>query len=724
MDVTTQTKLTRDEWNSIELPVPAEELSILQFIQQGFHDPQKKENSMKSLYTYLKLDPNPALDHYLCQTCTSIPMKKTTVPLKKADQIRIQSVKQIPDTVYEKVLLTLCEKKEFFHLEWMMRLNVSKPNPFVMDYVRECMAKHTPNMVQWTKGSVQLLERNPYVAFKDRELYAHQKELFTVAKEEGPKLILYVAPTGTGKTMSPIGLSEKYHIVFVCAAKHVSMALAKMCLSLQIKVAFALGCSSEDDIKLHYSAAIDYIKNKKTGGIAKVDNSNGAKVEVMISDVQSYLHAMNYMLRFQTKEKLLLYWDEPTIAMDVEEHPLHPVLNRLWKENVIPNVVLSSATLPDMDYSAFTSSKIYKIQNGESNKTIQLVNPNHQLILPHHLPFEEIPRVVEHLKAHGDLLKYVDLGSVVAFLKGRTPFTKASELTIPAIKQYYLSLLSTMSKKEWEEEQKTRIQVPSTIRFCSEDAWTCSYGPTIYIAEDVQKIASYCLKTASIPASLLQDLTKQLSYNQSLSDKMAQLEKDLEDKNKDSEKEKKMSDNRVSPEVKKIQEELKRLQSSVHTIALPNGYIPNKYDHLVRYGQVDKLPMAFSSDVDTSTIEKVLTTDIDASWKVLLMMGIGVFSAEAPPRYMELVKEQVMKQKMYVVLATSDYIYGTNYQFANLYLGKDMHLSQEKLIQTLGRVGRGKQVPYSIRFRDDAFASVLFTPQDSPESRIMSRLFS
>ena len=51
MDVTTQTKLTRDEWNSIELPVPAEELSILQFIQQGFHDPQKKENSMKSLYT-------------------------------------------------------------------------------------------------------------------------------------------------------------------------------------------------------------------------------------------------------------------------------------------------------------------------------------------------------------------------------------------------------------------------------------------------------------------------------------------------------------------------------------------------------------------------------------------------------------------------------------------------------------------------------------------------
>jgi hypothetical protein len=723
MDVTTQTKLTRDEWNSIEIPVPTEELSILQFIQQGFHDPQKKENAMKSMYTYLKIDPNPALDHYLCQTFTSIPMKKNTVPLKKADQIRIQS-KQVPDTVYEKLLLSLCEKKEFFHVEWMLRLAVSKPNPHVMTYVRECLAKYTPDMVKWTKDAVQLLERNPYVGYKDRELYAHQKELFTVAKEEGPKLILYVAPTGTGKTMSPIGLAEKYHIIFVCAAKHVSMALAKMCLSLQIKVAFALGCKGEEDIKLHYSAAIDYIKNKKTGGIAKVDNTNGAKVEVMISDVQSYLYAMHYMLKFQPKEKILLYWDEPTIAMDVEEHPLHPIIHRLWKENVIPNVVLSSATLPALDYRAFTTSTIYTIKNGESNKTIQLVNPNHQLILPHHLPFEEIPKVVEHLKSHGDLLKYVDLGSVVAFLRGRTPFTKATDLTIPAIKQYYVSLLATMTKEEWEEEQKRRIQVPSTIRFCSEDAWTCSYGPTIYIAEDVQKIASYCLKTASIPASLLQDLTKQLSYNQSLTEKMTQLEKDLEDSNKDAEKEKKMTDNRVSPEVKKIQEELKRLQASVHTIALPNGYIPNTYEHLLRYDQVDKLPIAFTSNVDTSTIEKVLTTDIDASWKVLLMMGIGVFSAEAPPRYMELVKEQVMKQKMYVILATTDYIYGTNYQFANLYLGKDMRLSQEKLIQTLGRVGRGKQVPYSIRFRDDAFASILFTPQESPESRIMTRLFS
>ena len=198
----------------------------------------------------------------------------------------------------------------------------------------------------------------------------------------------------------------------------------------------------------------------------------------------------------------------------------------------------------------------------------------------------------------------------------------------------------------------------------------------------------------------------------------------MEDRNKDSEKEKKMRDERVSPEVKKIQKEIELLQSSIRPISLPNVYIPNKLEHLTRFSQEDKLSVAFASDVDALTIEKVLSTDMEASWKVLLMMGIGVFSAKATPRYLELVKEQVMKQKMYLIVATSDYIYGTNYQFANLYLGKDMKLSQEKLIQTLGRVGRGKQVPYAIRLRDDSFAKILFTPQDSPESRIMMRLFA
>ena len=41
-----------------------------------------------------------------------------------------------------------------------------------------------------------------------------------------------MAPTGTGKTMSPIALSEKHKIIFVCAARHVGLALAKAAISV------------------------------------------------------------------------------------------------------------------------------------------------------------------------------------------------------------------------------------------------------------------------------------------------------------------------------------------------------------------------------------------------------------------------------------------------------------------------------------------------------------
>jgi hypothetical protein len=67
----------------------------------------------------------------------------------------------------------------------------------------------------------------------------------------------------------------------------------------------------------------------------------------MICDIQSYLIAMHYMLAFNPDpSKLILYWDEPTITMDCETHPLHAVIHKNWVENQIPNIVLSCATLP------------------------------------------------------------------------------------------------------------------------------------------------------------------------------------------------------------------------------------------------------------------------------------------------------------------------------------------------------------------------------------------
>ena len=174
----------------------------------------------------------------------------------------------------------------------------------------------------------------------------HANQLLELKTPANSKLILYSAPTGTGKTLTPIALTNNYRIIFVCAARHVGLALAKNAISMDKKVAFAFGCETADDIRLHYSAASNYTTNKRTGRIAKVDNSVGDKVEIIICDIKSYLCAMNYMIAFNPISNILMYWDEPTISMDYNEHPLHDIIHKMWKNNIVPNIVLSSATLP------------------------------------------------------------------------------------------------------------------------------------------------------------------------------------------------------------------------------------------------------------------------------------------------------------------------------------------------------------------------------------------
>ena len=81
---------------------------------------------------------------------------------------------------------------------------------------------------------------------------------------------------------------------------------------------------------------------------------------------------------------------------------------------------------------------------------------------------------------------------------------------------------------------------------------------------------------------------------------------------------------------------------------------------------------------------------------------------------------------LFIIIASSDYIYGTNYQFCHSYIGKDLgYMSQEKLIQAMGRVGRrNMQYDYSIRFRENKLISKLFHDEkDKPEVVNMQRLF-
>ena len=108
-------------------------------------------------------------------------------------------------------------------------------------------------------------------------------------------------------------------------------------------------------------------------------------------------------------------------------------------------------------------------------------------------------------------------------------------------------------------------------------------------------------------------------------------------------------------------------------------------------------------------------------------MGIGVFCEGNDVKYKEIMKKLAQEEKLYLIIASSDYIYGTNYQFCHGYLSKDLgNISQEKAIQAFGRVGRSNyQKTYTIRLRNDDLIEKLFTKEENkPEVRNMNKLFT
>jgi hypothetical protein len=108
-------------------------------------------------------------------------------------------------------------------------------------------------------------------------------------------------------------------------------------------------------------------------------------------------------------------------------------------------------------------------------------------------------------------------------------------------------------------------------------------------------------------------------------------------------------------------------------------------------------------------------------------MGVGLFSNSNNITYTEIVKELAEKQRLYLIIAKGDYIYGTNYQFCHGFLSKDLtNMTQEKIIQAIGRIGRSDiQKKYSVRFRNNDMITRLFNEEnDKIEVINMNRLFS
>ena len=109
------------------------------------------------------------------------------------------------------------------------------------------------------------------------------------------------------------------------------------------------------------------------------------------------------------EEDIVWYWDEPTITLDYEEHQFHTILERNWKQNRIPNIVLSSATLPDKDEIScmsryfcdkFEGGRVKEIKSYECNKSIPIYDKEGNIIMPH-LYYDnagDLRKCVQHIK--------------------------------------------------------------------------------------------------------------------------------------------------------------------------------------------------------------------------------------------------------------------------------------------------------------------------------------
>jgi translation initiation factor 2 beta subunit (eIF-2beta)/eIF-5 len=846
----------------------------------GYHNINVRTNLNQSLFQHLKVENTPENEVFLykkyfekeIQQVIQKYQKKlpdfpgfstttlVTKPPKKVDIIRIEhmdkTLEQKRGEIFEFMLLEFCSTilqafaentnkhaLAFYTLIQLKKASIPHTNKYIIQYVDK--------MVQYTRTHLSIrdvihqahefIEKNPnLLKYEDMTLFQHQKQLFTIMKEnpETPKLVLYIAPTGTGKTLSPLGLSDGYRIIFICVARHVGLALAKSAISMGKKIAFAFGCETASDIRLHYFAASNYTVNKRSGAIGKVDNSVGDKVEIMICDVQSYLTAMHYMLAFNEETNIITYWDEPTITMDYQEHELHEKIHENWIQNKISKVVLSCATLPKEQEIEDTladfkskfgdreeSPEIHSIESYDCKKSIGILNKEGKCVLPHTIPefvdYEKLMISIEHCEANKTLLRYFDLSEIIRYLEEvhRTPnilaaryhmnsyFADISDITMNTLKLYYLESFRYLDSKKWpqihrilNDTQKNKFilhtnnvsngkkvsshggesihriksvqMVPTKhtesfvkihsfstsddltnknvstststststgILLTTSDAYTLTDGPTIFLAEDVEKIGKFYIQSSKIPPIVFERIMDKIEYNNEIQKKMEILQQNLEDKmgsNKeaptrstDKTVKKDRKDDRKeeqNPEIRRIIQQLDTLRSQIMTVNLDNVYVPNTPTHQQLWTNTYD-SNAFAPNISEAVVKEIMELDVENNMKILLLLGIGMFTNSPHPGYMEVMKRLAYDQKLYIILASSDYIYGTNYAFCHGFIGKDLtNMTQQKIIQAMGRVGRNKiQQEYTVRFRDDGIMMKLFLPQEvNLEAINMNRLFS
>ena len=218
-----QQKLTKSEWNFLEIPVNIKEKEILKLIYNGYNNTNYTSNKSNSLLGWMKIGTEEDQFHLYIyeenfQKVIKKMVKKYKLPfemqkdkrnnkkLKKQDLIRINNsakkLESIKDDIYEFILLNnaklffkkkLCPMR-YYTLTQLVRNNVSYINHYILQFVDWIIEeyKYKISKTNLIKNAYEFIEKNTQVfKYNDLKLYDHQQRLFESVKRDKSKLILY-----------------------------------------------------------------------------------------------------------------------------------------------------------------------------------------------------------------------------------------------------------------------------------------------------------------------------------------------------------------------------------------------------------------------------------------------------------------------------------------------------------------------------------------------------
>ena len=150
----TQKKLTKEEWEFLEIPVRENEMKILKLIHNSYDDVSYTYNEHLSMLSTMKMPSNDMMHYYIFMnyfkktimeinkiTNINIEKKKIKVKLKKIDELRIRNISKkienMKSNIYEYILLNITKKfivnqdsVYYYTLTQMLKNNILNLNYF------------------------------------------------------------------------------------------------------------------------------------------------------------------------------------------------------------------------------------------------------------------------------------------------------------------------------------------------------------------------------------------------------------------------------------------------------------------------------------------------------------------------------------------------------------------------------------------------------------------